>query len=70
MDRPGSKEGKITIDFGNTKITNETKKDIIRHSDNQEIWVTTMVIKGSGFTMGFVKITKDNDDITTILPDT
>lgn len=54
-DRTYLKRGKVKIDFGDIKIDSETSKVTgrWRKKPNRKMLVTTMQIKGNGFTMSY-----------------
>ena len=71
-DRHYLKRGKIRIDFGDIKISSETKKVLGRWKSkpNKEVLTTTTKINGHGFTMSYTKPSSMRTDFFTILPAT
>jgi len=75
-DRTYLKRGKIKIDFGDIKIVGETSKVAgrWRKKQSKEMLVTTMKVKGHGFTMSYTQPTlmkfNARTDSFTILPTT
>ena len=71
-DRPYLNRGKLRIDFGDIRISNQTSIEQGRwqKKPDENVLVTTMKVLGQGFTMSYEKGAGMKCDNFTILPST